>query len=168
MRLITDTLTKIQQFIRLLGTLIIFLMMLFITLNVFLRIFGNPLLGNVEVVKLMMVAIIMFGLTYSEFEKAHIYVEILYERFASSVQRVLLIITYLIGAAVTLFISYTFFKLAINTFKAGVKQTTLLEIPIYPFEFLIGITFFIWFLQMIVHMFNITEREIGGEVKDGG
>lgn len=161
MLFINKTLGKIQLFIRFIGIFTIFIMMLFISLNVFLRLIGYPLLGNVEIVKLMMVIIIMFGLTYCEFEKAHISVELFYDRLPSFLQRLLLIFTYILGALVTISISFVFLKVGVNSFNDSLKQTTLLEIPLYPFEFLISLSFFVWFLQIIVNVFNITNEEIG-------
>ena len=153
MLLINKTLGKIQYFIRLIGIFTIFIMMLFITLNVFLRLIGSPLLGNVEIVKLMMVIIIMFGLTYCEFEKAHISVELFYEKLPSFLQKILLLFSYILGALVTISISFIFLKVGINSFNDALKQTTLLEIPLYPFEFLISLSFFVWFLQIIVNSY---------------
>lgn len=160
MILITGVLSRIQYVIRVIASSIIFLMMIFITLNVFLRLIGSPLLGNVELIKLAMVIIIMAGLSYCEFDKAHISVEIFYERFPPFIQRILLSFSYILGAIVTLSISIVFLKVGIKTFSDGLKQTNLLEIPLYPFEFIIAFSFFIWFLQVIVNLLNITEEEV--------
>lgn len=156
------TLGNIQRYIRIVASVAIFLMMLFISINVIFRVAGNPLIGNVEIVRLMMVVIIIGGLAYCEFEKFHIAVELLYERFPVLIKKVLLTISYLIGAGITLITSYVYFKVAINTFSAGVKSTDLLQIPIYPFEFLIAIGFFIWFLQIIANMLTVREEEENG------
>ncbi|GAB3042206.1 TRAP transporter small permease [Virgibacillus ainsalahensis] len=160
MLILNKLLGTIQKFIRFIASLTIFLMMIFITVNVFFRMIGNPLIGTVEIVKLMMVIIIMFGLAYCEFEKFHISVEIFYERFPKSIQKFLLIFSYLLGAAVTLLISLVYFKVGYNSFEAGLRQTELLQIPLYPFEFVIAIGFIIWFLQIIVNLVSIRE---GGE-----
>lgn len=155
MLVINRVLNTIQKTIRFISSLIIFLMMIFIFLNVILRLFNISLIGNVEIVKLMMVVIIMFGMAYCEYEKFHIAVEIFYEKFPKPIQTILLVFSYLLGAVVTVVISIIYFNIAIHTFEAGLRKTELLKIPLYPFEFIIAISFLIWFLQIIVNLINI-------------
>src|SRR5699024_3737254 len=141
MLILNRVLDTIQKTIRFISSLTIFLMMIFIFLNVILRSFNISLIGNVEIVKLMMVIIIMFGMAYCEFEKFHIAVEIFYEKFPKPIQIFLLVVSYVLGAIVTLVISLIYFNIAFDTFEAGLRKTELLKIPLYPFEFIIAISF---------------------------
>lgn len=154
-------LETIQKYIRIIATSVIFIMMVFISVNVLFRIAGNPLLGNVEIVRLMMMTIIMFGISYAEFEKFHIAVEIFFEKFPYKIKVFLMVISYITGSILTLAISIIYFRVATATFVESVRKTDLLEIPIYFFEYIIAFGFLIWFLQIIANLIEVRK-----EVKD--
>lgn len=126
------------------------LMMLFITYAVVNREFFTPVVGDVELVRLGMVVLIMFGLAYSQAEDAHISIGLLVDRFPERVQNIIDAIAFLTTFVVCLIIGWVTFGIAFEEMLGHPRSTDLLEIPYYPFRFVIGVGFILWSLEALL------------------
>lgn len=126
------------------------LMMGFIFLGVVLRAFKAPILGNVEVVQILMVITIMCALPYCESKGSHIVVDILFDKFHPVAQRILTFLTKVVTMIVMVVISYVYVNAALNNHETS----TLLSVSFTPLKFLIAISFFLWFLHLVGETFT--------------
>src|SRR5690625_581781 len=115
--------------------------MFFITYSVICRALFKPVVGDTEIVKLGMVALIMFGIAHSQAEDSHISIGLFVDKFNRKTQQIIDIIAYLSTCLVCFIISFVSFNIAINNMMNFSKTTDLLAIPLYPFRFIISIGF---------------------------
>jgi len=155
---VINTLTNITRYIAL---AVMALMVLFITFAVVRRTIGFPIVGDVELVQLGMVVLIMCGLAYTQQAGGHIAIGLIVDKFPVKVQRVFDFISNLLTTAVTLIISVIYFEVAMNHKDHMQLSTGLLNIPYYPFDFIIVLGFTMWgleaLLKLIKSMFTVTE-----------
>ncbi|RNF39803.1 TRAP transporter small permease subunit [Planococcus salinus] len=122
----------------------IVVMMLAVTLFSITRAAGFPMVGNIEIVQLLMVVLIVGALAFTEKEGSHIKIGIIVDNFSPFIQKVLDLIAYaflFIFCAVIVW--STFLNLDFN------QASDLLRIPYYPFKILIIIGFSTWGLEGI-------------------
>lgn len=130
------------------------LMMIFITYAVIYREFFTPVVGDVELVQLGMVVLVMFGLAYSQAEDAHISIGLLVDRFPQRIQYMFDIIAFLLTFVICLIIGWVNFEAAVKDMTGMSRSTDLLEIPFYPFKFIIAIGFVLWGLEAFLKVIN--------------
>lgn len=143
-------LSNIQHVPRYIALCCMAFMMLFITVNVVFRLFNVPLIGSVEIVELLMIIVIMFGLAFSQERGAHISVQIIYDKLPKRIQKLLDLISFILSVGVTMVIAIIYFNIGVNSIQTNIRTTELLKIPLYPFEFLIALGFLLWFIQLII------------------
>jgi TRAP-type C4-dicarboxylate transport system permease small subunit len=108
------------------------------------RTFGLPVIGDIEIVQFLMVVAIFSSLAFTEKTSSHIAIGILTEKMPKSLQNILGII----GKIITLI----FCLMIIWVFILKMDYTTtslLLNIPLYPFKYLLIIGFAAWSLEII-------------------
>jgi TRAP-type C4-dicarboxylate transport system permease small subunit len=158
-------LTKINGWI---SSLILGFLMIFITYSITSRLFGHPVIGDIEVVQVSLVIIIMASLSYTEADNKHIAIGLLVDHLPKSVQLILDIISSIFTFIVGLVVAYAFFILAINELSQSfIVSTSLLKIPHYPLKFFISFGFFMWglqaFLKIIYFSSKLTRKESKSE-----
>lgn len=119
----------------------IFLVMILVVSNILLRtIFNSPIKGTYELVGLMTAIAVSFGLAYCAFQKGHIAVGYIIERFPKKIQIIVSILSDMIALG---FWSATTWYLAkyANTMMIKGLVTATAEIPVYPFIYLIAFGF---------------------------
>ncbi|MBN6886620.1 TRAP-type C4-dicarboxylate transport system permease small subunit [Cytobacillus horneckiae] len=125
-------------------------MMLFIPFAVLSRLFFSPIVGDIELVQLGMVVMIMCGLAYTQQVDGHITIEILANKMSKRAQTILDILGALLTFCVTLAFAYIYLEVAITHQNDMRLTTNLLEIPFYPFDFIIVIGLFMWGLEALL------------------
>jgi len=155
-RLYENALSTVSVWAVRLGAVILTLMMVLVFTDVFLRyVFNRPLSGSVEIVEIMMALCIALGMAYTGITKGHISVELLVSRFSLKTQAALDVFHFLIATIMFLLMGWKTAQQALVTSRRHVT-TTVLEIPIYPFVWvlsicagLLGLVFFLQFLEAI-------------------
>lgn len=155
-RLYESALSTVSLWAVRLGAVILTLMMLLVFIDVFLRyIFNRPVSGSVEIVEVMMALCIALGMAYTGIVKGHISVELLVSRFSPRAQAALDVFHFLIATIMFLLMGW---KTGQQAWVVGRRHvtTTVLEIPIYPFVWvlsvcaaLLGLVFFLQFLEAV-------------------
>lgn len=144
-------LTRISKWLAL-GTMA--LMMLFIALGVISRTFFTPILGDVEIVRLGMVVMIMFGLSYTQNIDGHISIGLIVDKFPQKIQSALDVFGYLLNFIITIIIGIIFIGVGMDHKDTMPLSTDLLSIPYYPFDFIIVIGFFLWGLEALLKLIS--------------
>lgn len=134
-------------------------MMMFLTaLDVGLRyIFNSPISGALEVVEYMMALIVPFALTITAFNKAHIGVDLVVERFPLRFRMVVACVTNLMVFALYAVITCQNFLNIPEQYDSGMTSAVLL-IPHYPFVASLTAAFALLSLITLMHFFeNLSE-----------
>jgi len=112
---------------------VVFIMLL-ITVDVTLRLFGSPIPGTYEIVAFMGSMIISFSLPYTSIQKGHIAVEFLGQRFPWLVRVIINIINAFLALVLFAVIAWQCFRYAQILRLSGEVSATL-QMPTYPFVY---------------------------------
>jgi TRAP-type transport system small permease protein len=120
---------------------IILCFMVLLTLcDVILRNFGHPITGSNEFMMYGGCIVFSFSVPYATFMKAQIIVDIFTEKLNPENQRIMSIITRIVGIALFLFIAYNCIVYGIDVKKTH-EATAYFRIPYYPFAYVIALAF---------------------------
>lgn len=132
--------------------LVVMFMALLITLSVLSReLLNAPVLGDYELVQLMMVAVIALGLPYAEYINSHVTIGLLVDRLSLRSQQLIDLFVHLLVFACVMFIG-TIQLLSSLEEMSGMfaMKTPILSIPQYPFQFFLAIGFYFWGLERLL------------------
>ena len=125
-------------------------MMLLTVTDVFLRYFFNkPVLGSMEMTEHLMLAAGFLGIAWCAVKRAHVKVDLVVERFSPRGQAITDSISYLLALTVAPLVAWQNFAQA-GYAKAEHVSSDLLEIPAYPFYVIVGFTFTLLSLVLLV------------------
>ncbi|OLO37011.1 hypothetical protein BTR23_14820 [Alkalihalophilus pseudofirmus] len=160
---IIDLLTQVTRWIAISTTMF---MMFFVFVAVISRKFFSPILGNVEIVELMMVVIIMFSLAYTQSNQGHIKIGLLVDRFPKRIQMIFDIFGYGLTTTACWIIGYFFLNAGIKEATGNVITTLLLNVPHYPFKFVIAIGMLLWGLQSFLKVIQSFVQLMGSHTSE--
>ena len=148
------------------GALItLFLMMVVVAFTVISRgVFNTPIVGDYELVQLMMVVLVALGFGYSERVDAHVKVDLLVDRFSRKTQTLLSVLSYILVATICIVVGTIQFNAGLNALSTFLVSTSILHIPHYPFQFLLGIGFYMWGLESILKIIYSSIELFSGEI----
>jgi TRAP-type C4-dicarboxylate transport system permease small subunit len=134
------------------------LMMFLTALDVGLRyIFNSPIPGALELVEYMMALIVPFALAITAFQKAHIGVEIVMDRFPKRFRSCVACVTNFTVLALYGLITWQSFLYIFQQHDSGMTSAVLL-IPQYPFVASLTAAFALLSLITLMHFLeNLTE-----------
>lgn len=151
--------------------LVVISMAVLVTLTVILRnVFKAPIVGDYELVELLMVILIAMGLAYAEQINAHVSIGLLVDRFSHRVQDIFDFLAYILILAVCIFVGTVQLTAGIDLMTGFSRSTEILRIPQYPFKLLLGIGFYAWGLQILLKIIYKSILVIKGNsaaVKEG-
>ena len=108
--------------------------MMFMTgVDVVMRyIFNRPISGAYELTELMMVILVFFGLAYTQMEKEHVAVDLVYTRFAPKMKTIANCVSYFLCMGLFVIMTWQSIKQAQSKWNSGLVTGTL-GIPLWPF-----------------------------------
>jgi len=121
--------------------------MLLTCLDVFLGLFGHPVLGAEELVSLWAALLLAFALPVTHSKNANVGVDILYVKLSPRAKRVLNIFNETISFALFVLISWRCYLYAVTLFDSG-EVSMVLELPSYILVF--GISFSLLMLALTI------------------
>lgn len=141
-----------------LATTSLAVMMFLTALDVGLRyIFNSPIPGALELVEYLMAVMVPFALTIAAFNKAHIGVELIMERFSERVRRYVACLTHLMITILYGLVTWQSFLYIFEQQSSGMTSAVLL-IPNYPFVASLAGAFALLSLITLMHLIeNLTE-----------
>lgn len=148
-RIIENISRRISQ----LGQVALVLVMLLIVTNVILRLPWRPLPGTVEMVELLGTILLGLGIAYCQQKKSHIFVSVLVDRFPLRVQALVDAVTGLLALFFTSLVARQLFIYGTRMLERG-YTTGHLNIPVYPFIYLVGVGFIILALVLLKDLIN--------------
>lgn len=120
------------------GMIALTLMMLATVGDVFLRyVFNKPILGIVELVECLMVAVVFLALPRCTLRGGNAKVEALSGYFPAGLLRVVDVFTNLLSLGILLVITWQAFREFTDMYEVN-RASDMLGIPAYPFYFIVG------------------------------
>jgi len=120
---------------------VIFLMMLLVVCDVFLRyVFSAPIKGSYEMVSLLMTMAVFFSFAYAQKTKSLVYMTFFMRKLPRPLPMVVWALTNLLGFGVSLILTVASFQQTV-VMRTMATTTASLYIPLYPFYFIMGIAF---------------------------
>ncbi len=154
MALIEKWLTLLCKFFNSIAEGALFFMIFVPSFDVFLRIlFGKSILGGEELVSLVQVIVVFFALAYTAAKKGHIGVDLLYDRLPKRVQPVVSRVISFICMMLCFLTAWQAFRHGREVWDSNLT-TVVLKIPVFPFEFLTAIGFFLTALVFLIDLLN--------------
>jgi TRAP-type C4-dicarboxylate transport system permease small subunit len=115
------------------------LLVLLIAADVTLRrVFNNPLTFSYEIIQFGLVIVVWGSVLYSTIRERHISIDVLVSRLSENTRQVLRLTFDFISALILLLIGWQSITYAIYL-RAVRLESAMLEIPIYPFVFIVAL-----------------------------
>jgi TRAP-type C4-dicarboxylate transport system permease small subunit len=153
-----SVLDKISQILN--RTLVVFAgiflaaMILMTCMNIFSRLFFNPIKGTYELMGYFGALVTAFALGYTQIKKAHIAVDVLVNQFPQKVKRILQGLNCLICTVFFSIAGWQIGKLAKNLWQTG-EVTETLRIIYYPFTYAVALGCCLLALALLVEFFKL-------------
>lgn len=129
------------------------------------NVFAQPLPAAFEFVATMMVVVVFFALSLAQARKAHIRVEVLYQRMPPFLQFTVDVIQYLLTAVFFGLIAYFGWKAAALGFSQGEYASGIVNFPIWPARFALAIGASLMALQCLIDLIGLV---LGWKIDDSG
>ena len=140
--------SKVLNFIA--GGAVTFMMLLTVA-DVLLRAGGHPIIGNFEIVALLLALVIGFGIPQVSLDRGHVYMDFLLEKFSKRGRKVMNTFTRVLCLFLFVFIGYNLFNVGARFHASGEVSATI-KIPFYPVAYGVAVC---CFLECCVFIFEI-------------
>lgn len=158
---IEKTIHGLVKVVAVIGTFILFPMLLLTTFDVIGRsIFNSPIQGTYELSQFLLVVISLFGIGYVQQRNAQVRVDMFLNMMPEKVKLVMEIIFTILGLCFFALVVWQGVLGTLHAFDQG-ETSPMLAIPSYPFHLLIPFGSFLLCLELIVKLVNIlTNRQL--------
>jgi TRAP-type C4-dicarboxylate transport system permease small subunit len=134
--LIKAWIKRFNYVIAMVGTALVFITMFITTADVIGRYFRVPLPGAMEMSELALGVMVFLGWAYTQAEKGHIAIDILFTRLPQRVRNILDVIIPLFGLILMCLIGWQAIRFGMDS-RSSLEQTVDLGIPAWPFKSMI-------------------------------
>lgn len=117
-------------------------------------VFKKPVPGAIELVEMLAVVVVFFGVAYTEFKRGHVHVELLTSLLSRRVQTILASIMSLLAAVYFAIMAWRCAVLAWEYWYPTFRQTFILLIPFSPFILLMAFGSAVLAVATLVHVFR--------------
>lgn len=134
-------------------------LMMFLTgTDVTLRyIFNRPIAGAYELTELMMVILVFWGLAYTQLEKGHVAIELVFSRLPKTAQAIADIIVYCLCLGLFALLVWQNVVQAKSKMATGLVTGTL-TIPVWPFYLVVAFGCLIMCLLLLIELIGSLNR----------
>ena len=148
------------KFIHYIGAFCILIMVLVVAAHVLGRyLFGHPIIGQVEIVDLLMLTAVFLTAGYTMLAKGHVYIGLIVDRLPEKARASMNIFNYLFCLAVCVFAVWQSITRSIYLEQMN-KTSGQLSIPEYPFLIIVAIGWFLLGLAAVVHLVNSFSKAV--------
>lgn len=146
---------RVNVVLKYLCVALLFIMMLLGTADVTGRyLFNRPVSGTYEIFGVLLPAIVLLGLAYTQAARAHIRITLLFERLPLQMQRVVGVFTTLIAMFITVLIFWYGLDLSFRFYHMG-KEIDTIQIPIFIPQLVVPLGAVALFLVLVVQLIQI-------------
>jgi TRAP-type C4-dicarboxylate transport system permease small subunit len=132
-------------------------LMLLTVADVFLRLFGRPILGTYELVSFAGIFVFGLALPFTSWSRQHIFVDFFIGKLSGKAQSVFNVVTRCIVVAVFLWIGWNVIRFGASLHSSG-EVSAALRIPFYPVAYVLGACCLI---ECVVLLCDIVKIAIG-------
>jgi TRAP-type C4-dicarboxylate transport system permease small subunit len=125
---------KMCRFLLLIAGVTLAFMFLFTLVDVVMRAFGKPIVGDYEVISFLGAVVFGFSIPYTTLLKGHVLVDFLIEKLPPKAERVTQVATRILGMALFLWMSWNFVVMSLDLIKSK-EVTPVFRLPYYPISF---------------------------------
>ncbi len=128
--------------------------MILLVVDVVCRTFATPVMGVAELAMFVMIGTVYAGLGNCEMLHNHVRVESLVERLPARMQKVVMILTYIVAI---LTIGVTTYAMCDNAWSSFVDKESIagaVAYVLYPVKFVMAIGMIVYTLQLVVNLFE--------------
>jgi len=148
-----------SRYLSYLGNTAIVLMMLLTTADVFGRYFFNsPVLGAYEITEYLMMIMVFSFLASAQSHRAHISVDIVYDRLPRLLKLCFERLNHLACLAMLCLVTYMSVHRVLDIINSG-ASSTLLKIPDYPFAIFMVVGFAALCIEFFLNVFGLDIAE---------
>ncbi len=131
--------------------------MLLTSLDVIMRYFGNPIPGAYDMVSLTAAFVIGFAVPRTAWDRTHVTVDILVDRFPET-KSAFHVITRILALCFFMILAWYLIKLGLSFSKAG-ESTLTLALPLYPVALVLGICSVVQCIVLVADLLRGTAEE---------
>jgi TRAP-type C4-dicarboxylate transport system permease small subunit len=142
------------------GVSLLFLMLLTVA-DVFLRLFGRPILGTYELVSFTGILVFGLALPFTSWARQHIYVDFFIGAFPARVRDIFNVATRIIVMALIFWIGWNVMKYGVGLHSSG-EVSASLRMPFYPFAYVLGACCMIECLVLVCDIIKIVKGSYYG------
>ena len=154
---IKSIITRFNYIIALIGALVVFATMFIMAADVSARFLKLPLPGAVELTEIALGIMVFLGWGYTQEQKAHVTIDVVYKKLPSTFRRFLDIINPIIGLVFMGIIAWISIDFILYS-KASGEYTENLMIPVWPFKITILIGAISFCLQLIMDTIQALQK----------
>ncbi len=125
------------------------------------NIFESPILGASEIAIYLYVTAAYWGFSYTQKEKGHICVELLYDRLGAQAKRVVDVISCVLGDILLVFFTFFTWKMFTNSWAVKEIQLTAMKMPVYLLKFAVAVGVTIMLVQLIIDTVDAVKAAAG-------
>ena len=122
------------RFLLLIAGLTLAFMFAFTLLDVVMRAFGKPIVGDFEIVSFLGAVVVGFAIPYTSLVKGHVIVDFLIEKLPKNVGDAMQVATRILSIALFLWIGWNFVSMSLDLIKSK-EVTPVFRLPYYPISF---------------------------------
>ena len=144
------------------GSLTMVGLMLLTVGDVLLRYFFNaPILGSFELTEFSLIILVFFAIPWGTAQKVNVRVDLLVGPLPNRVRAIFDSVTCFLSTLITALLAWYTVPQAKYMMKLG-SESDMLEIPLYPFYFIVAVGFFLLFFVLIANLIDfINEAKKG-------
>ncbi|MFJ8063976.1 TRAP transporter small permease [Psychrobacillus sp. NPDC096426] len=163
MKYLNKFLTKTDEFISRISAITIFIMMMWIVIDVVLRsVFHTPVSGTIEITgEYLLVIIVYLSISYTYKEGGHVSVELFENKFSVNIKKIIKLFTNLLTIIVFVLLGIANFQKGLNYFVNDIRTTSLLNYPLAPALFIITFGVLLLVINLILESINILRGKKG-------
>lgn len=144
------------------GAILLLGMMFLVVADVTGRyLFNRPIHGTMEITTFIMVGLVYLTIAHTQAIKAHIKVELIFERLSIKGKAGLQLITCTIGTIIFALITWQGVRLALDAWRYKEYTDGLIPFPTFPAKLAIPVGCFIFCLRFLVDIFSSVKVLIG-------
>ena len=154
---------RISEYIAVLNSYLIFVLMLLVPFEVTMRyVFRSPTIWSSEITQYILCALIAFGGAFTACADKHVNVDIVYGLFRPRAKAVINLFTYLVLFFFLILLIWKSWGVAARSLAWGETSSSSFNPPVWPIKFFIPIGAILLLLQAIVtYMRNIIQALTG-------
>jgi TRAP-type C4-dicarboxylate transport system permease small subunit len=148
---------KLNYTLAVIAAYVVFITMFIMTADVTARAFQIGLPGAVELTEIALALMVFLGWSYTQEQKGHISIDLVYHRLPKGVRRYLDLIHPLLGLVLMVIIARQGFAFAMYSRSSG-EITENLGLPIWPFKLAMVVGAAAFGLQLVVDFIHVARN----------